>query len=351
MSTFIFLARLTLAAVLAVAAVFKLADRHGTQRTLTELRLPASLTGPVALAIPLAELALAAALIPNVTARWGALGAVAMLALFSIGISFALLLGRRPDCGCFGALHSSPLSWRLVLRNLALAGLGGLVFWSPASPAAPSGREALVLAGAFLVTVVFGGQAWFSWQLFRQNGRLLARVEVLEQDGLGAGEQLARAGIPVGTDVPKIDTSTSGGDRIGLHSLLADGRSLLLVFTDPTCGACESVVDSLASRSETDAERVSVALVTPERSAPSHLLDTTITVLLDHERQLSHAFRIPGVPAAVLIGPDARTASELAVGQEAIEALMDETRGSRTGTLRIIKPVTATGDERVAVIR
>jgi hypothetical protein len=151
--------------------------------------------------------------------------------------------------------------------------------------------------------------------------------------------------------VPNIGTSTSGGRRIGLHSLLADERSLLLVFTRPTCGACESVVHSLASRSETDAERVSVALVTPERSAPSHLLDATATVLVDHEHQLSHWFRIPGVPAAVLIGPDARTASELAVGQEAVEVLMDESGGSQTGALRIINPITATGDERVAVIR
>jgi uncharacterized membrane protein YphA (DoxX/SURF4 family) len=101
------IARLLLVLVFAVAGASKLADRAGCRRAVTDFGMPASLAAPLANLLPLAELAVAAALIPPSTAWWGALGALALLLLFVAGISLNLAHGHQPNCHCFGQLHSA----------------------------------------------------------------------------------------------------------------------------------------------------------------------------------------------------------------------------------------------------
>jgi hypothetical protein len=57
------------------------------------------------------------ALLPVATAWWGAVAALALLALFLAAIAFSFARGRRPDCHCFGQLHSAPIGSRTVIRN------------------------------------------------------------------------------------------------------------------------------------------------------------------------------------------------------------------------------------------
>ena len=68
-------ARLLLAAVFAVAGLAKLADRNGSQRAIGGFGVPAMLATPLGVLLPLAELAVALAMIPTRTAWWGAAGA------------------------------------------------------------------------------------------------------------------------------------------------------------------------------------------------------------------------------------------------------------------------------------
>ena len=44
-----------------------------------------------------------------------------LLSLFVIAIAANLLLGRRPDCNCFGQIKSTPIGWTTVVRNAVLA--------------------------------------------------------------------------------------------------------------------------------------------------------------------------------------------------------------------------------------
>src|SRR5205823_12170182 len=71
------IARIGLAAIFAVAAVAKLADRSGARATLVEFGLPPNLAGLGAIALPVLELTIAVLLFPTLTARWGALAAAA----------------------------------------------------------------------------------------------------------------------------------------------------------------------------------------------------------------------------------------------------------------------------------
>ena len=120
-------ARLVLAAVFALAGAAKLADLAGSRAAVAGFGVPEPLAGPTGTALPLAELATAALLLPNATARAGAIAALALLLAISLGVSSSISRGEAPDCHCFGQLHSEPAGPRTLARNFALALLAGFV--------------------------------------------------------------------------------------------------------------------------------------------------------------------------------------------------------------------------------
>ena len=123
----LFLARVLLAVVFAVAGLAKLADLAGSRQALRNFGVPALLVAPLGVLLPLAELAVAVALLPTLTAWGAAIGALALLFIFVAGISYNLARGRRPDCHCFGQLYSKPIGRSTLLRNLVLAIIAGFV--------------------------------------------------------------------------------------------------------------------------------------------------------------------------------------------------------------------------------
>ena len=64
--------RLIVGAVFLVAGLAKLVDRAGAARAMRDFGVPAPLAGPLGRLLPLAELALAPALLSATTAWWGA---------------------------------------------------------------------------------------------------------------------------------------------------------------------------------------------------------------------------------------------------------------------------------------
>ena len=105
----------------------KLADRRGAREAVLALGAPRALVVPVAAGLPLVELAVTVALLISPTALAGAVGALVLLAVFVAGIGRSLARGRQPDCRCFGQLHSAPVTWKTLVRNLTLAGVAVLV--------------------------------------------------------------------------------------------------------------------------------------------------------------------------------------------------------------------------------
>jgi hypothetical protein len=101
----------------------------GLEASPHRLRRTGALATPSGGLLPLAELAVGCALMPAVSAWWGALGALALMLLFAVGIAINLTRGRKPDCHCFGQLHSSPAGWKTLGRDGALAAVAGFVVW------------------------------------------------------------------------------------------------------------------------------------------------------------------------------------------------------------------------------
>ena len=104
----------------------------------------------------------------------------------------------------------------------------------------------LGLAAAVLCAVA-AGQGWFLYGLVRQNGRVLARLENLEQRiGIGgppataglAGARHASGqgpvrGLAVGAQAPEFELPAVDGRRVSLRALLGRGLPVLLVFSVP----------------------------------------------------------------------------------------------------------------------
>src|ERR687889_813295 len=189
MDVTLLLARLLLAAVFMVAGAAKLADREGSRRALADFGVPSPLASPLAVLLPLAELAVATALIPAATAWWGAAGALVLLLLFVAAIGANLARGRKAECHCFGQLHSEPAGWKTLVRNGVLAAVAGFVVWWGYGGAGPSalgwlaGLSTAPLLGLGVGVAVLGlvaAQWWFLLGLLRQNGRLAMRVGALE---------------------------------------------------------------------------------------------------------------------------------------------------------------------------
>jgi peroxiredoxin len=345
MDTVLLLARLLLALVFALAGLAKLADRSGSRQTIVDFGLPSALAGALGLLLPLAELAVALALIPASTALWGALGALALLTLFAAGIGINLARGRKPDCHCFGQLHSAPVGWKTLTRNGALAAVAGFVVWQgwqgnvgPSAIAwlgALAAAQLLILAGAVVVLGLLSGQWWFLVHLLRQNGRLLVRIEALENDRSvgggspaspnGASTWQAAGGLAVGTPAPAFALDDLQGETLTLDSLRKAGKPVVLLFTDPGCGPCNALLPDVGRWQEQYQEKLTITLVSrgdPEENKTKAQEHGLTNVVLQEDWEVSEAYDVAGTPGAVLISPDGTIASPMAGGAESIRAFV-----------------------------
>ncbi|MDQ3910220.1 MAG: redoxin domain-containing protein [Actinomycetota bacterium] len=339
----LFVARLLLALVFVAAGVAKLADREGSRQAMTDFGVPTPLATPLGVLLPLLELAVAAALLPAATAWWGAVGGLALLLLFVVGIGVNLARGREPDCHCFGQLHSSPAGPMTLVRNGALAAVAAFVVWQGMGGAGPSalgwmgGMSAAQLVGiavALVALALLGGQWWFLGHLLRQNGRLLVRVEALEKNlGAGAaapsanGGQQRAVGLPVGSQAPPFSLEGLHGETVTLDALRSAGNPILLLFTDPGCGPCTAMLPEIGRWQEEHSEKLSVSLISrgdrEENRAKAQEHDLG-NVLLQEDWEVSEAYDIRGTPSAVLLTPDGKIGSAAASGPDAIRSLVGQ---------------------------
>lgn len=344
-------ARLVLAAVFALAGVAKLADRDGSRRAMEGFGVPTRMSGVVAVILPVAELAVAIALVSTSFAWWGALSALGLLTAFVVGVVVNLSRGRHPDCRCFGQLHAAPVGRSTLIRNVVLAAVAGYVVWQGRLDAGASvadwlfwpatsetgARIILVIVALFLALV-----GWLEIEVLRQHGRLLLRVEELEKRldaSTGASSNVDEThqnvaerrqagtilGLPVGSVAPEFELADLNGELQSLADLLAHDKPVMLLFTDPSCSPCTSLLPEIDQWQHLYADRFLVVLVAAgaRRQNAEKLAAYRIEqVLVQERREVAEAYRYAGTPSAVIVSPAGRIASPLAAGVEAIRSLV-----------------------------
>lgn len=126
-------------AVFIYAGITKLSDPLQFADTIAAFAiLPFALINPLALALPLFEIACGVMLLARRTGRVAALAAVLTSAIFFAAVLSALLRGLVLDCGCFGsAAPSRPRMW-LELGLDAVLFSGALLIYLRAAATPPS---------------------------------------------------------------------------------------------------------------------------------------------------------------------------------------------------------------------
>jgi peroxiredoxin/uncharacterized membrane protein YphA (DoxX/SURF4 family) len=340
--------RVLLAFVFVVAGLAKLVDRSGSRKAMADFGVPTPLAPVVGVALPVAEVAVAVALVLRSAAWGGALGALALLLLFIGVIGYNLAQGRTPDCHCFGQFSSRPVGWPTLVRNGVLAALASVIVWHGPHEVGPSAIDWLraltpaqrgVIGGGMVILGLLVAHGWVLLHLIRQHGRLLLRMDALEARLTAGGlapvpsTPSAMPGLPIGAPAPGFRLTGLYGETLTLESLRAPGQPVLLIFTDPQCGACTALVPEVSRWQREHAARLTLALLsqgTVEANQAKVAAHGVTHVLLQDNREVAQAYQAAGTPTAVLVRPDGTIGSPLAPGPQAIAALVAQTVGQPT---------------------
>jgi peroxiredoxin len=171
------------------------------------------------------------------------------------------------------------------------------------------------------------GLCCFSWQLLRQNGRLLLRLDTLAAGEQPRGEgKRAPSPLVTGMTAPAFSGRDLDGEPVSLRSLLARGRPVALFFTDPGCGACELVLDAVAEAQRDRAEDLTLAVLSSggldriEEKAADFGLDRVVP----QDETLLDRYGVIGFPAIVLIDERGRVVRPAALGVDAVREVVLE---------------------------
>ncbi len=333
MTVALVLLKLTLALVFGAAGVGKLLDREGAETALADFGVPRRLVSPAAVLLPLAELAVAFALLIPLSSVWGAAGACVLLVVFSAGVANSLAHGRRPACHCFGQFGSSPASWKTLIRNAALAGAAAFVAVTNRRDAEPDAARAVqllaVVALAALIVLVVASRrvSWLSLARLDERARSHPRLRIASRPAVRLasiiGVRPRPLGLPIGVRAPDFRLSSMNGGAVTLTALTGAGRPTVLVFSDAGCRPCVELLPTLSHWQREHRDRLTIALITSgpiEEKVATHVLEN---VLAQDDREVATAYEVNVTPSAVVVTPDGRIKTRLAVGELPIRALLE----------------------------
>jgi peroxiredoxin len=240
----------------------------------------------------------------------------------------------------------------------------------PTKVAAAEAEREKAMSGIYAAAIVLNGIAvgvggWFGWQLLRQNGRMLLRLEELEKrldelefaqtdDAVPESEKdqslvtsaatngesdranrfsnrslvrsrIKRDGLKAGTVAPDFRLPCLDGTERALQDFR--GRRVLLVFSDPDCGPCQALASHLERFHR---EHLDIPVVTISRGDPKenrtkvkeHGL--TFPVLLQQRWEISRLYAIFATPVAYLLDEQGVIVKDVVMGVEPIQALLTE---------------------------
>jgi peroxiredoxin len=178
-----------------------------------------------------------------------------------------------------------------------------------------------LVLGTVLPWMLIAVGTWLGYQLVRQNGRILLRLEGIEQR-LGARppeQRREREGLPLDSPAPEFELPDLAGGRHKLSEFR--GKDLLLIFFNPKCGFCTKMADDLAALPVDGGKgrAVPVIVTTGDADENRKLIEQhgiRCVVLRQEQLEVASHYRTQGTPMGYRIDAEGKIASELAVGAE-----------------------------------
>jgi thiol-disulfide isomerase/thioredoxin len=315
--------RFILGAAFLIAGAAKFAGFRDSKSGLKEFGIPSRLLALSAWLLASVEILTGLLLFPSSTAIWGAMAALGLSVIFAGAVLAALARGKRPNCQCFGSLYSRPISrWTLGRVGIVAAG-AGYVFqaatrMSPlpidiASIRIPESASIFlaILLGAAFVTIAIA-----HFRLLKKHGAALLELETAAAS--------AWESAPATRPAPSFGLPSAEGRTETLGSLLSYRRPVLLVFSDPECPTCQSLLPELGKWAEDFKNSVTVAVI-GNRSASENSNTAPIRhYLFQSDKEVAQAYGAPGVPSAVVVSADGQMSSVFAKGPSEIMQMADQ---------------------------
>lgn len=336
MDLVILIIRLALAAIFFVAGFGKLSDLDAGRRSLTSFGVPPLIVPVMAYVLPIVEIAVAALLLwPG--ASWpGAVLASAMLVTFTAAMLYQLSRGNAPDCNCFGAVHSEPVSAAAIVRNLVfLAASAILVFRAQggqgtelANLTRDDSTLIFAFAAAAIALLVLIGQRRITGEIAQMSKRLnlielmAAEGGAVRRDEAGSPED----GLPIGAMFPPFELSSAAGGTVDLASILSDGKPFIAFFVSPTCTPCGALAPEIDRWAGELDGRVRILIVSSGDVEANIAKFNTVRdhlILIENDRELSDVVMAKWTPSAVFVGADGLVRSHVAVGDAAITSMAE----------------------------
>lgn len=342
MEVILLLIRLFLAAIFIIAGIGKFLDLEGAEKSVKAFGTPADLAKPFAIAIPFAEIVFGASLL-FVSVSWiGAIGVFLFLLVFIGGMIWQLAQGNAPECHCFGAIHSEPVSTKSLIRNIIFASLAlflvaqgrdrqGLSFTQMTNETALQLILGLAIIG-FLAAVVF-----YLKKIAGQQSQIMRRIEALEitlhEGGMHARENLTdpREGLPIGAPAPDFVLPDAEGNTVSLADLLSRGKPLLFFYVGPNCAPCAALLPEIEKWQSDLKDKVDLIFLSTGGREENIGKFGAAEILLQEQREVAEKFSARWTPTAFLVNTNGTIASHLAVGDAAIRELAEKIKTENLG--------------------
>lgn len=176
-----------------------------------------------------------------------------------------------------------------------------------------------IVFGTILPWLLLAVGTWIGLQIVRQNGRILLRLDSIDQQfGQRAGpQQREPKGLSVGSLAPDFELP----DLQGVPHKLSEfrGQDRLLIFFNPGCGFCTEMAADLAAIPLDGAagRAIPIVVTTGDADENRKLVEKygiRCVVLVQKQMEVASRFRADGTPMGYRIDASGRIASDLAVG-------------------------------------
>ncbi len=351
MATFEVVLRLSLAVVYGVAGIGKLLSPQSTDLLIETFRLSPRLR-PAVSALATFELTVAGALLLPATSRAAAAVSCLALLLFSALVVRNVSRGLAGSCNCFGRFHSSKIGGWTILRNVVLISISALIVVARTSLLVNGLTwisQHVWLDAAIAVVAATSVAVLLRSRLLRRRGGEPVEMGASEGETVGFAPRHEPRPDPASTPVVLL-----GGRVTTLGDTLAGDAGNILVFIDPACGPCRSLLPGLQSLWPQMADRLLIVTREPVDLSRDLLAGfPEERLLIDIDDTLMIQYGVLATPSAVTLSAAGARVEALVVGPTAIQNLTShsaEHRGTLLSAGRSSSPLSKRGNRASDVV-